>query len=432
MKIKTRYRLLRAAFCCLVAFGGVFAAHAVTVPAVPYPSASYDAYPGYIKVTWSRVTGATYGYYIYRSTSSSWSTRTYLTAVSSSTTSILDHSVVDGVTYYYWVCPKYYKSGSSYWYAYNQYRYDYGRSKVIVPPSPTVSTTYENYIKITWTPNSSSAPYGYYIRRSTSSSFSSSTWIATVSNSSTSYYDYSASRGTTYYYWICPRYYYNGSTYYYAYNSSAYDYGWRKIIPPVPTPSCSTSYNGYVKITWSQSSSSVYGYYIRRSTTSSFSNSTLLTRITSPSTTTYYDYSATPGTTYYYWVCPIYTYASSTGSYWYYYDESKKDWGKSLAPIVPDPTCSVSYDSYVKITWSQSSSSVYGYYIRRSTTSNFSNSISLTRITSPSTTTYYDYSANRGTTYYYWVCPIYSYVSSTGSYWYYYNEYNWDYGYRAR
>ena len=416
MKPPIRNRFLRTALCCLLALGGALFAHGVTVPVVPKPVASYNTYPGYIRVTWKKVAGATQGYYVYRSTSSYWSTAVRLTSVSASTTGVNDFSVTTGKTYYYWVCPRY-KSGSAYKYVANASRYAAGRAKSYTVPQPTASTTNKNFIKVSWTPNSASAPYGYYVFRGTSSTFSKSVRIASVGKTTATYSDYKASTGRFYYYWVCPRL----TSSKYAYNTSRYDWGWRGTAPAVPKPVASTSYTDYVKVTWKKSSGAKYGYYIYRSTSSGSSgwSSRKLIGTASSASTTFYDYSGLPATKYYYWVCPRHLKNGTT--YAFTYNTSKSDWGKRTG-VVPKPSCTVGNPYYIKVTWPVSADATYGYYIFRSTSPNWAYRVHLGSVSSKSTTSFFDKSAISGVKYYYWICPR---LTSSGIYLNNTTKYNW-------
>ena len=73
---------------------------------------------------------------------------------------------------------------------------------------------------------------------------------------------------------------------------------------PVPKPSVSQgTYTSYVRVTWSKVAKSK-GYVIRRGTSATYSKSSVVKKISSAGTTSFNDTSATPGRTYYYWVCP--------------------------------------------------------------------------------------------------------------------------------
>lgn len=124
MKQITLTKLVRTAAMALILIAGMAATPlAATALTVPTPSVSYGTYTSYIRVTWPRVSGAN-GYYIKRSTSSSYSSATTLKKVGSSVVALNDSSATAGRIYYYWVCPI---SGSKYWY--NTGKYDYGYRK---------------------------------------------------------------------------------------------------------------------------------------------------------------------------------------------------------------------------------------------------------------------------------------------------------------
>ena len=84
---------------------------------VPIPKASKGKYKGYVKISWSKISGAS-GYYVFRSTTASWSTAKSIKKITKKTTvSFNDKSASSsGKKYYYWVCP----------YAKNTYYYNAG------------------------------------------------------------------------------------------------------------------------------------------------------------------------------------------------------------------------------------------------------------------------------------------------------------------
>lgn len=79
-----------------------------------------------------------------------------------------------------------------------------------------------------------------------------------------------------------------------------------------PKPSASKgTYSGYVLVKWSKVSKATGGYYVKRGTSSKYSDATTIKKV-SKSTKSYKDKSAVKGRKYYYWVCPI------RGKYYYY------------------------------------------------------------------------------------------------------------------
>ena len=125
-----------------------FVAHAAD-PKPPTPKASQGKYT-YVKVTWSKVSKASQGYYIFRAESPSWSAASLLAKISSkSTVSYKDKSARGGVKYYYWVCPL--RNG---YYYYNESRYCSGRAKVnqsssfSIKGTSSLSVGYFNYYSL--------------------------------------------------------------------------------------------------------------------------------------------------------------------------------------------------------------------------------------------------------------------------------------------
>ena len=296
-----------------------------------------------------------------------------------------------------------------------------------IAPQPTASTTYSSYIYVSW-PMVSGASNGYYIRRGTTSNYDNATVIKTVAASVTGLYDYGVNAGQTYYYWICPRYT-QGGIYYYAYNKSKYGLGKVALATPIaPKPTASTTYSSYIYVSWPSVSGASNGYYIRRGTTSNYDSSTVI-KMVSSSVTGLYDYGVNAGQKYYYWICPRYT---QGGTYYYAYNKSKYDWGQlkvvDTTPVAPQPTVSINYSSYIYISWPAVSGASNGYYIRRGTTSNYDSS-TIVKTVSSTTTGLYDYTAEYGKTYYYWVCPRYV---KNGTNYYSYNKSKYDYGWLRR
>jgi fibronectin type 3 domain-containing protein len=169
------------------------------------------------------------------------------------------------------------------------------------PPSPPANVqasdgTYTDKVYITW--NSVSGATSYNVYRATSSS---GTKTKLGSTTSTSYSDTSATPGTTYYYWVTAVNSAGESGY------SSYNTGYRKKGPPSPpsnppsnVQASDGTYTDKVYITWN-SVSGATSYNVYRATSSSGTK----TKLGSTTSTSYSDTSATPGTTYYYWVTAV-------------------------------------------------------------------------------------------------------------------------------
>ena len=175
------------------------------------------------------------------------------------------------------------------------------------PPAPTgiaaSDGTYTDKVRITW--NAASGATSYDVWRDTNSTTSGATRIAS-SVTSLSYNDTSAVPETTYYYWVKAGN--SGGTS----GFSAYDTGYR--ARPVPaTPTGVTASDGtavHVAISWN-ASTYADSYAIYRHTSNSTAGASKIGdsnpghplsigNFTSP--TSFNDYTASSGVTYYYWV----------------------------------------------------------------------------------------------------------------------------------
>ena len=288
------------------------------------------------------------------------------------------------------------------------------------PPSGVSATnTYTDRITVTW--NASSGASYYQVYRGTSSSSYYASALSTWQNS-TSYNDYSATAGTTYYYWVKAATSSSGAN---ASNlSSSYDSGYRANNPTPQPPSgvsATDTYTDRITVTWNASSGASYYQVYRGTSSSSYYASALSTWQNS---TSYNDYSATAGTTYYYWVKAATSSSGANASNL----SSSYDSGYRANNPTPQPPSGVSatntYTDRITVTWNASSGASY-YQVYRGTSSSSYYASALS--TWQNSTSYNDYSATAGTTYYYWVKAA---TSSSGA-----NASNlsssYDSGYRA-
>jgi len=194
----------------------------------------------------------------------------------------------------------------------------------VVPKAPTgvsaTDGTYTDKVRISWTASHGATSYKVY--RATTSGGSGS---LIGSPAGTSFDDTTATPGTTYYYTVrgcvsvgCGSYSYQNS-------------GWRAVgptIPPTPTGVSASdgTYTDRVRVSWSSSSGATY-YKVFRNTSNTTSGVTTLAShdVASP----YDDTSATPGTTYYYWVKACNS-AGCSG-----YSSSNSGWRASTGPTGP-------------------------------------------------------------------------------------------------
>lgn len=254
-------------------------------------------------------------------------------------------------------------------------------------PTPAASDgSYSSYIRVTWSA-SSSARYGYYVYRSTTPYFSQAYKLGRTTNRY--WYDYQGSTARKYYYWVCPIYKKSGSWYYYWYNTSHYNAGFKRFTIPTPTVSKGKS-TASLYLSWSSSPHAKYGYTIYRGTSASFAYAS---KIGTTYNRYYYDSTAYPGRTYYYWV-------AVNGYNVTVYESSKRGSGYRSLAVPYAKGYNTSYGVYLY--WD----SVYGassYRIYRGTSSSIS---SASWVGTTYNTYWTDTSVVSGRKYYYWICPI--------------------------
>lgn len=250
------------------------------------------------------------------------------------------------------------------------------------PEAPTnVSATdgsYTDKVQITWTASSGATSYKVY--RNTTNNSGTATQIGTPTQ--TSYNDTSATPGTTYYYWVKASSANGDSSF------SSPDTGWRKLTAPTNVSATDGTHTDKVQITWNASNGAT-SYKVYRNTTN---NSGTATQLGTPSQTWYDDTSATPGTTYYYWVKASCTNGDSG------FSSPDTGWRKLTAPSNVQATDG-SLDNQVQITWSASSGAT-SYKVYRNT---INDSSTATQIGTPTQTSYDDNPPYSDVTYWYWV-----------------------------
>jgi hypothetical protein len=266
-------------------------------PTIPTPptgvSASDGTYPDKVQITWNASSGATY-YKVFSNTSNTHTGETILTP-SHPTSTYDDIIATPGTTYYYWVqaCNS---AGCS---TYSSFDTGYRATIPPVPAPPTgVSASdgaYMDRVTVTW--NASSGATHYMIFSNTSNNHTGE-MILTPGHPSSPYDDMFAIPGTTYYYWVQACNTGGCSTY------SSFDTGFIALGPTVPAPPTGVSasdgtYPDKVQVTWNASTGATH-YMVFSNTSNNHTGETVLTPChpTSP----YDDITATPGTTYYYWV----------------------------------------------------------------------------------------------------------------------------------
>ncbi|MCB9274572.1 MAG: M23 family metallopeptidase [Lewinellaceae bacterium] len=391
-------------YCNPISFTTSAASTAATPTSV---SASDGTYTDRVRINWS--SSAPYKK-VWRNTSSSTSGMTALTGWITAST-FDDFSASPGVTYYYRVQAANSSSGSGAS-AYSSYNSGYRAASTAATPTSVSASdgTYTDRVRINW---SSSAPYKK-VWRNTSSSTSGMTaltgWITT-----STFDDFSASPGVTYYYRVQAANSSSGSG---ASAYSSYNSGYRAASSAATPTSVSASdgtYTDRVRINWS--SSAPYKK-VWRNTSSSTSGMTALTGWITAST--FDDFSASPGVTYYYRVQAANSSSGSGASAYSSYNSGYRAASSAATPTSVSASDGT-YTDRVRINWS--SSAPYKK-VWRNTSSSTSGMTALTGWIT--TSTFDDFSASPGVTYYYRVQAA---NSSSGSGTSAYSSYNS--GYRA-
>lgn len=314
--------------------------------ATPTVSAISNASTG-VKVTWSKVTGAS-GYYIYRSTSASGTYSKVGTVTSGSTKSYTDtgsvKSISSGKTYYYKVSAYYTSDAGTVTSAKSSYQSLLYLKRVVISGfTETADGIKIKYSKVT-------GASGYYIYRSTSKSGNYSQIDTVKSGSTVTYTDTdAATNGKTYYYKVKA---YSGSTT--SANSAVKSV---KYLKEETVSSISKTSSGYAKLTWKKNSKAT-GYYIYRKV--SGGDYEKVKTIKSSDTTSWTDKSISKNKKYTY-------YAKA------YYGSSVSAKANTISIMVPSKPSISSLSAgtgSITVKWKKNSS-VTGYQIQYATNSSF-------------------------------------------------------------
>lgn len=256
--------------------------------------ATDGTYVDRVDVTWSAADGAT-SYELWRATNSA---MTVATRVSTGTsTNQSDTTATPGNVYHYSVKSVNANGASAFSGS------DTG-SRMAAPPTPSAPTasdgTSEYSVYVTW--NYMSDVAGYEVWRGTSANIGSASNVTVTGQYTTEYSDSAALPGTLYYYWIRATNAAGVSAY------SPSDTGYRALQTPFDLSATDGAYADRVRLTWSAATGAT-GYQVWRNTSASSASATL---IGTPATSPFDDTSATPGTTYYYWLKATNTISSSS------------------------------------------------------------------------------------------------------------------------
>ena len=304
-------------------------------------SASYNTYTDRVEITWDSVDDVSH-YLVYRSDSEG-ETKTVLSDWQTET-SYSDRSAIPGVLYYYWV-----RAGNAIFggYSVSAYSsYDMGRRKVAAPTGVSASDgTYTDRVEISW--DSVDDVNRYLVSRSELAGGTKT--IVSGLQPETTFADTSAAPGTTYYYWVRAANLYSGG--YVPSDYSSYDSGWRRLSSPTGVSASDGTSAENVKIIWESVSGASY-YQVGRSNSL---KGTITDLGSWQRETSYADRSATPGTTYYYWVKAS---TNSKGDHASGYGSNDSGWRKLSAPTGVSASDGTFTDK-VGITWKNVSGASY-------------------------------------------------------------------------
>jgi fibronectin type 3 domain-containing protein len=350
------------------------------LPSLPTTVAATDGtFADKVRVTWRAATGAT-AYEVWRGASATMAEAAMIGAAP--TTTYDDTTAIPGTVYYYWLKGKNAAGTSNF----SDFNTGYRAVANLTAPTGVTATdgTYPDMVRVTWSATTEASAYEVWRGISSSSSQT----IKIGEPATTNYNDTNITPGTTYYYWVKAKNAVRTSAF------SVANPGYCSAsIPACPTNVAATdgTYADKVRVTWIATAQAT-SFEVWRSSASSSSSAT---KIGNPTTTTYDDTSATPGTTYTYWVKAMN--ARGTSGF------SSADTGcRPVAPAYP-PTGVIAtdgtYADKVRLTWN-AVPGASAYKVWRGTEANTTGAFNLGM---PTATTYDDTSADRGTIYYYWV-----------------------------
>ena len=333
------------------------------IPAVPTVN-SVTAVTSGIKVTWTRVSGAT-NYTIYYGTETSPASAMTETVGSVATATIT--GVENGRNYYVWVSASNVTGESDL----------SARTRILtLPAQPVISalTPTDSSVRVTWTKVTSATSYTVYY--GTATGISAATAVNTSNVASTTITGLES--GTTYYFWLSGT---NASG-----ESARSDRMSVKTLPAAPVISDITASGTSLTVSWGKvTGATEYTVYYGRGTAVSSA-----TAVNAGSDTSKTISGLTSGTTYYFWVSA--TNASGEGA------KSTRFSAKTL-PAAPTISGTSSSASSITVTWgSVTGATKYTVYYGTSTSVSSATSVNAGSDTSKTIS-----GLSGGTTYYVWV-----------------------------
>ena len=328
---------------------------------------------GDVSISWSAVDWAV-GYNIYRSTVDNFSQATLI--ASTTDTAYADATALPGTWYYYWIVSV---ANGGEWRTSESAA---GNRLIGVPQNVVASNgTSADWITVTW--NAVEGAVSYRVLRATTEFVEDAVEVGT--SAGTSWMDLNAVNGVTYNYWVIAV----GSSF--ESEASASDAGYLRLAAPVGVTASNGGFADRVKIAWSAVEGASH-YRVYRSTAASGSKTPISGWTTALN---YSDTTTEPGVSYYYFVVAA---ADGEGQNASGYSAGVVGSRKVAAPTGVYATDGTSATE-VTVSWS-AVSGADGYTVYRGTTSNPD---AAEVVSSVSSVSFNDTTADPGTLYFYWV-----------------------------
>ncbi len=314
-----------------------------------------------ISLSWTDNSSNEDGFYLDRSTDSSFTTNLVTTPVAANVMTFNATGLSSGTTYYFQVR------------AYNAISPSPNSNTAsattlvglpVAPSALTATAMSQAQINLSWTDNSNNE-LGFYVDRSTDSGFAAIVVTTPVGANVTTLSVTGLSSSTTYYFQV--RAYNDGGL---SGNSAPASATTLDYPPSVPSGLSATVISfSQINLSWTDNSSNEMGFYLDRATNSGFS-SNLVTSTIPANTTTFDAMGLLPNTTYYFQVRAYGSGGPSANS------NTASATTLQVAPLAPSglvPT--VISQTQIDLSWTDNSSNEDGFYIDRASDSGFSSNV---------------------------------------------------------
>ena len=314
-----------------------------------------------ISLSWTDNSSNEDGFYLDRSTDSSFSSNLVTTPVAANVMTFNATGLSSGTTYYFQIR------------AYNAISPSPNSNTASAttldgpPGTPfalTATAMSQTQINLTWADNSGNE-LGFYVDRSTDSGFAANVVTTPLAANVTTLSVSGLSHNTTYYFQVHA--YNNGGDS----GNSAPASATTLDYPPSAPSGLSVTVISYsqINLSWTDTSSNEMGFYVDRASNSGFS-SNLVTTPVGPNVTTFSALGLLPNTTYYFQV-RAYGSGGPSGN-----SNMASATTLQVAPAAPSGlTPSVISTAQINLTWTDNSSNEDGFYIDRASDSGFSSNV---------------------------------------------------------